>query len=73
LLKKRVQEIPANKLLNASEHDLVQALVEDFRLDVPVIKKEENLYRPRGRDIDRQKTQSQEVSFTPAFHAQFRF
>ena len=41
MLKKRVQEIPANKLLNASEHDLVQALVEDFRLDVPVIKKEE--------------------------------
>jgi hypothetical protein len=37
-LKKRVQSIPADKLLNASEHDLVQAIVEEFRLNVPVIK-----------------------------------
>ncbi len=40
-LKKRVQSIPANTLLNASEHDLVQALVEEFRLNVPVIKEED--------------------------------
>jgi hypothetical protein len=40
-LKKRVQSIPANTLLNASERDLVQALVEEFRLNVPVIKDEE--------------------------------
>lgn len=36
-LKKRVQSIPADTLLNASEHDLAQALVEEFRLHVPVI------------------------------------
>lgn len=36
-LKKRVQEIPANTLLNAGEHDLIQALVEEARLVVPVI------------------------------------
>lgn len=36
-LKKRIQEIPAATLLNASEHDLVQALIEEFRLNVPVI------------------------------------
>jgi hypothetical protein len=40
-LKKRIQEIPSSKILNASEHDLVQALIEEFRLDVPVIKDEE--------------------------------
>jgi hypothetical protein len=40
-LKKRVQSIPANTLLNASEQDLVQALVEEFRLNVSVIKDEE--------------------------------
>lgn len=40
-VKKRVQSIPSNTLLNASEHDLVQALVEEFRLNVPVIKDED--------------------------------
>jgi hypothetical protein len=37
-LKKKVQSIPANTLLNASEQDLVQAVIEEFRLHVPVIK-----------------------------------
>jgi len=37
-VKKRVQSIPANTLLNASEQDLVQAVAEEFRLNVPVIK-----------------------------------
>jgi hypothetical protein len=36
-VKKRIQAIPANTLLNASEHDLIAALVEEFRLNVPVI------------------------------------
>ncbi len=40
-VKKRVQSIPANTLLNASEHDLAQALVEELRLNVPVIKDED--------------------------------
>lgn len=40
-VKKRVQSIPPNTLLNASEHDLVQALVEEFRLNVPVINDED--------------------------------
>ena len=40
-VKKKVQSIPANTLLNASEQDLVQTLVEEFRLNVPVIKDEE--------------------------------
>lgn len=40
-VKKRVQSIPPNTLLNASEHDLIQALVEEFRLNVPVIKDED--------------------------------
>jgi hypothetical protein len=39
-VKKRVQSIPPNTLLNASEHDLVEAIVEEFRLNVPVIKDE---------------------------------
>jgi hypothetical protein len=42
-LKKRVQSIPPNTLLNASEHDLVEALLEEFRLNVPIIK-DENIY-----------------------------
>lgn len=37
VVKKKVQSIPPNTLLNASEQDLVQALVEEFRLNVPVI------------------------------------
>jgi hypothetical protein len=36
-LKKKVQSIPANTLLNASEQDLIQAVVEEFRLNVPII------------------------------------
>jgi len=40
-VKKKVQSIAADKLLNASEHDLVQALIEEFRLSVPAIKTEE--------------------------------
>jgi hypothetical protein len=40
-LKKRAQSIPSDKLLNASEHDLVQAVVEEFRLSIPVIKDED--------------------------------
>lgn len=40
-VKKRVQSIPSNTLLNASEHDLVQAIVEEFRLRVPIIKDED--------------------------------
>lgn len=40
-VKKKMQSIPANTLLNASEQDLVQAVVEEFRLNVPVIKDEE--------------------------------
>lgn len=40
-VKKKVQSIPANILLNASEQDLVQALVEEFRLSAPVIKDED--------------------------------
>jgi hypothetical protein len=39
-VKKRVDNIPANTLLNASEHDLAQAIAEEFRLDVPVIEDE---------------------------------
>jgi hypothetical protein len=42
-LRKRVQSIPASTLLNASEQDLVQAVVEEFQLNVPVIK-DEDLY-----------------------------
>jgi hypothetical protein len=41
LLKKRVQSIPSDTVLTASEHDLAQALVDEFRLDVPVIKEDE--------------------------------
>ena len=40
-VKKRVQSIPANTLLNSSEHDLVQALLDEFHLNVPVIKDDE--------------------------------
>jgi hypothetical protein len=45
-VKKRVQSIPPNTLLNASEHDLVQAVVEEFRLKVPVIAIQKGGARP---------------------------
>jgi hypothetical protein len=37
-IKPRIQSIPSSTILNASEHDLVQSLIEEFRLNVPVIK-----------------------------------
>jgi hypothetical protein len=40
-VKRKVQSIPANTLLNASEQDLVKGLLEEFRLNVPVIKDDE--------------------------------
>lgn len=40
-VKKHVQGIPANTLLNASEHDLVMGVVQEFWLDVPKLKEEE--------------------------------
>jgi hypothetical protein len=40
-VKKRVQGIPPNTLLGASEDVLIQALVEEFRMNVPVIKEDE--------------------------------
>jgi hypothetical protein len=40
-VQKRVESIPADTILNASEHDLVQALAEEFRLVVPVLREEE--------------------------------
>src|SRR3984957_18969058 len=40
-LKKKVQSIPTNTLLNAIEQDLIQAVVEEFWLGVPVIKDDE--------------------------------
>ncbi|MBB5344474.1 hypothetical protein [Tunturibacter empetritectus] len=40
-VKKRVQSLPSNTLLNASEHDLVQALIEEFRLNVPITRDED--------------------------------
>ena len=51
-VKKRVQSIPANTLLNASEQDLVQALLDEFHSNVPVIKDDENSYCPFGRGPD---------------------
>jgi hypothetical protein len=47
-VKKRVESIPANTILNASEHDLVQALVEEFQLHVPVLKDEESYIAHAG-------------------------
>lgn len=40
-VQKRVQSIASNTLLNASEDDLVLALVEEFLVNIPVIKDEE--------------------------------
>ena len=37
ITQKDVQAIPPDTLLNASEHDLIQSLVEKLRLDVPII------------------------------------
>src|SRR5258708_29035554 len=50
-LKKKVQSIPANYVLNASEQDLVQALMEEFRLKVPVIK-DEGIYIASGGEAE---------------------
>jgi hypothetical protein len=37
----RIKSIPPDKVLNASEHDLVQAVVEEFTPHVPVIRDED--------------------------------
>jgi hypothetical protein len=39
-VKKKVQELKADYILNASEEDLVAALTDEFTLDVPVINEE---------------------------------
>jgi hypothetical protein len=36
-----VQSVPPDTLLNASEQDLIQAVIEEFRLHVPVVKEDE--------------------------------
>jgi hypothetical protein len=36
-IKQRILDIPANKLLNASEHDIVDALLEEWTLHVPAL------------------------------------
>lgn len=48
-LKKKLQSIPPITLLNASEQDLLQAFVEEFRLNVPVIK-DEDIYIADARE-----------------------
>jgi hypothetical protein len=40
-VKKRVQEIPPNTILGASEQDIIQAHIGDLRLTVPTIKDDE--------------------------------
>jgi hypothetical protein len=40
-VKKKIQSIPSNTVLNASEHDMVQSLVDEFRLNVPIVKDDE--------------------------------
>ena len=35
--EEKVRSIPANTILNASEQDLIQAVTEEFRLNVPII------------------------------------
>jgi hypothetical protein len=55
----RVLEIPANKILNASEYDLVQALVQEAWMDVPVIN-EEGIY------IEQAEETQVDVSMDPA-------
>ena len=39
-VKQQIEKVPKDKLLNASEEDLISALVEDLRLEVPVIAEE---------------------------------
>jgi len=39
-IKQKVQELKADYLLNASEEDLVAALVDEFTLDVPVLEED---------------------------------
>ena len=50
-VKPSVEQIPKDKLLNASEGDLVTALIEDLRLDVPVIS-EEHLVDTQESKVD---------------------
>jgi hypothetical protein len=59
-LRQRVEEIPSNKLLNASEHDLVQALVQEFQLEIPVLKEEE-------RYLESQREVKVDVSGSPSY------
>jgi hypothetical protein len=42
-VKKKIQAIPPNTLLGASEHDLLERLVEEFRLNVPIVR-EDDIY-----------------------------
>ena len=46
-----MQDIPGNTLLNASEHDLLQSLVEEFRAEVPVLKEDDRYLARRGLEV----------------------
>ena len=48
---KEVQAIPPNTLLNASEYDLIQAIAEKLRLEVPTIN-EEDIYISHSGETD---------------------
>ena len=48
-VKKRIQAIHTSTLLNASDHDLVEVLMEEFRLRVPVID-DEGIYIAESRE-----------------------
>jgi hypothetical protein len=56
-IKKRIQSIPPGTILHASEHDLIQSLIEEFRLNVPMIKDTDIIYsrfrRNAGRRAER--------------------
>ena len=44
-VKKSVEDLKPNDLLNASEHDLIASLVDNFRLDVPILREDESTSR----------------------------
>ena len=66
-LKSTIQDLDSNDLLNMSEEDLVQSLVDEFRMDVPIILDQEiYVFDPEEIQVDVSQDHSRRIGIPPS-------
>jgi hypothetical protein len=66
-LKRTIQELDSNDLLNVSEEDLVQSLVDEFRMDVPIILDQKiYVFDPEEIQVDVSEDRSRQIGIPPS-------